>query len=76
MLLNSSLDQLISLVLPLQLLGLRPLFFHNIHVITFLEDPETMLPDNNKASPLEGGHYTIFFGMWTLKHGISSPKLY
>ena len=25
---------------------------------------------------MEGGHYTKLGGMWTLKHRISSPKLY
>ena len=35
-----------------------------------------MVPDKNKAPPLEGGHSTKIGGMWTLKHEISSPRLY
>ena len=39
-------------------------------------DPTTLVPPNNKATPLEGGNYTKICGMWTLKHNTSSPKLY
>ena len=35
-----------------------------------------MVPANKKALTLEGGHYTTIGGMWTVKHEISSTKLY
>ena len=35
-----------------------------------------MVPDNKKSPPLEGGSSTKNGGMWTLKHKISSTKLY
>ena len=35
-----------------------------------------MVLSNKRYKPLEGGHSTKFGGMWTLKHEISSPKLY
>ena len=38
--------------------------------------PTTVVPTKKMAPPLEGGHYTKFCGMWTLKHEIISPKLY
>ena len=38
--------------------------------------PTTMVPNNKRAPPLEGGHSTKISGMWTLKHDISSPKFY
>ena len=39
-------------------------------------DPTTVVPTNKRAPPLQGRHYTKIVGMWTLKHDISSPKLY
>ena len=39
-------------------------------------DATTMLLDNRRAPPLDGGHSTKIGGMWTLKHEISSPKFY
>ena len=39
-------------------------------------DPITMVPTNRQDPPLEGGNSTKIGGMWTLKHDISSPKLY
>ena len=39
-------------------------------------EPTTMVTDNRRALPLEGGHSNKIGGMWTLKHKISSPKLY
>ena len=39
-------------------------------------DPTNVVPDNWRVPPLEIGHYTKIFGMWTLKHDISSPKFY
>ena len=38
--------------------------------------PTPALPDNKKASPLEGVHYIKNGGMWTLKLDISSPRFY
>ena len=35
-----------------------------------------MVPDNKIDPLLEGGQSTKIGGMWTLKHNISSPKLY
>ena len=40
------------------------------------QNSTTLVPDNKKDQPLEGGHSTKIGGMWTLKHEISSPKLY
>ena len=39
-------------------------------------DPTTVVPYNNRDSPLEGGHYTIIGGMRDLKHEIISSKFY
>ena len=39
-------------------------------------DPNTLVPTNRRAPPLEGGHSTKIGGMWTLKHEIKSPKFY
>ena len=36
----------------------------------------TVVPDNKKYTPLEGGHSTKNGGMWTLKHEIGSLKIY
>ena len=36
-------------------------------------DPTTVVPDNRRDPPSEGGHYTKVGGMWNLKHKISSP---
>ena len=40
------------------------------------QDPSTVVPANKKAPQLECGHSKDIFGMWTLKHEISSPKFY
>ena len=40
------------------------------------QDPSSMFPSNNKASPLEGVHSMKIGVMWTLKHKIRSPKFY
>ena len=40
------------------------------------QNPTTVVPDNKKATPLEGGCFTKIGGMWTLKHDIISPKFY
>ena len=39
-------------------------------------DPNTLVLTNRRAPPLEGGHSNKIGVMWTLKHEISSPKLY
>ena len=39
-------------------------------------DPTTVVPNNNRAPPLEGVISTKIGGMWTLKHEISSPNFY
>ena len=39
-------------------------------------DPTTVVPENKRDPPLEGGDSTKIGGMWTLKHDISSPKFY
>ena len=39
-------------------------------------DPTTVVPDNRRDPPLDGGHYTKIGGMWTLKHQIISRKFY
>ena len=39
-------------------------------------DPNTVLPANKRDPPLDRGNSTKIGGMWTLKHKISSPKLY
>ena len=39
-------------------------------------DPTTMVPDNRRAPPLEGGNSTKIGGMCNLKCEISSPKFY
>ena len=36
----------------------------------------TLVPANKRYPPFEGGHSTKIGGMWTLKHEISSPRLY
>ena len=38
--------------------------------------PTTVVPANKRAPQFEGGHYNKYFGMWTLKHEISSSKFY
>ena len=38
--------------------------------------PITAVPDNRRAPPMDGRHYTKIGGMWNLKHEISSPKFY
>ena len=38
--------------------------------------PATVVHTKRKFPPLEGGHCQKISGMWTLKHEISSPKLY
>ena len=40
------------------------------------QDPTTLVPANKKAPTLEGGHSIEIGDMWTLKHDISSTKLY
>ena len=40
------------------------------------QDPTNLVQVKNKDKPLEVGHYMKIGGMWTLKHEISSPKLY
>ena len=40
------------------------------------QDPTTAVPDNNKAPPLEGGHYMKIGGIWTVNHEIRSSKFY
>ena len=40
------------------------------------QDQTTLVPDTNKAPPLEGGNSKTIGGMWNLKHDISSPKFY
>ena len=39
-------------------------------------EPTTLVTDNRRAPPLEGGHSTKIGGMSTLKHVISSPRFY
>ena len=39
-------------------------------------DSTTVVPTNNMAPPLEGGHSNKIRGMWTLKYEIISPKFY
>ena len=39
-------------------------------------DPTTVVPDNRRATPLDGGHSTTIGGMWNLKHETISPKFY
>ena len=39
-------------------------------------DLTTVVPTHRRDPPLEGLHSTKIGGMWTLKHEISSPKLY
>ena len=38
--------------------------------------PTTVVPTNNRDPQLEGGISDKICGMWTLKHEISSPKVY
>ena len=38
--------------------------------------PTTVVPDNTRDPPLDGGHSSKIGGMWNLKHDISPPKLY
>ena len=40
------------------------------------QDTTTTALTNKRATPLEGGNSMNIGGMWTLKHGISSPKFY
>ena len=40
------------------------------------QDTTTVVPDNDKAPPFEGGNSANSGGIWNLKHEISSPKLY
>ena len=40
------------------------------------QDTTTLVPDNKKALPLEGGNSTKMGGMWNLKNEISSPTFY
>ena len=40
------------------------------------QDTTTVVPDNNSYPPLEGWNSKKTGGTWTLKHDISSPKLY
>ena len=39
-------------------------------------EPTTLVLDNRRANPLDGGYFTKIGGMWTIKHEIRSPKLY
>ena len=39
-------------------------------------EPTTVVPDNRRDPPLDGGHSTKVVGIWTMKHEISPPKLY
>ena len=39
-------------------------------------DPTTVVPDNRRASPFDGGKSTKIGGMWTLKNEISPTKFY
>ena len=39
-------------------------------------EPTTVVSDNRRDPPLEGGNYTKIGGMWTFKHEIISPKFY
>ena len=39
-------------------------------------DPTTVVLDNRRAPPLDGGQSTKNCGMWNLKHDTISPKLY
>ena len=41
-----------------------------------LQYSSTVVHDNRKFPPLEGGHYQKIGGMWTLKHENRSPKFY
>ena len=40
------------------------------------QDILTAVPDDKKASPLEGGHSMKIGVMWNLNHEIKSPKFY
>ena len=40
------------------------------------QDPTPVVPSNKKDPPLEGGHSKQIGGMSTLKHDISSTKIY
>ena len=40
------------------------------------QDPTNLVPDNNKAPPLEGRHSTNIVSIWNLNHEIRSPKFY
>ena len=40
------------------------------------QGPNTVLPSNKKAPPLEGGNSIEIGGMWTLKNEIRPPKYY
>ena len=43
---------------------------------TKAQDPTTVVPDDKRDSPLEGGNFTKIGGMRTLKHEINPPKFY
>ena len=36
----------------------------------------TVVPDNIRSPPLDGGKFTKIGGMWTMKHEIISTKFY
>ena len=38
------------------------------------QDPDSVLHNNNKYLPLEGGNYMKNGDMWNIKHDINSPK--
>ena len=40
------------------------------------QDITTMVPDNKRDPPSEGGNSTKIGGMWTLKHEIRSIRFY
>ena len=40
------------------------------------QDTTTVVPNNRRAPPLNGGNYMKIGGMWNLKHEIISPKFY
>ena len=42
----------------------------------YAHGPTTVVSDNKKAIPLEGGYSTKNGYLWTLKHDIRSPKFY
>ena len=38
--------------------------------------PTTVVPTKMRAPPLDGGYSMKIGGMWTLEHGIISPRFY